>query len=269
MEYYPWHILTLPYFGPLVGGLVLLVGVLWLIHLRVGNASLADVGFCLGLALVILVCGVTGEGHPWRKILIAGMGGVYAFRLGWHVCKDRVWKKVEDPRYRWLRLSLGPWEPVAFLVYFVLQVPGALFFGALLCWVMVHPQESVRGWDLLAVVIFFLGVAGEAVADRQLERFRANPGNWGKVLKEGLWRYSRHPNYFFDVVHWFAYVPLAVGLSWAWLAFAWPLSMLVSLLWITGVPLAEAQAIKTRGEAYRAYQRTTNRMIPWKPGGDH
>lgn len=106
------------------------------------------------------------------------------------------------------------------------------------------------------------------MADRQLERFRANPENRGKVLRDGLWRYSRHPNYFFDVVHWCAYVPLAVGLSWAWLALAWPLFMMVSLLWVTGVPLAEAQALKTRGGAYRAYQRTTNRMIPWKPGRD-
>lgn len=268
MDPYPWHILTLPYFVLLVSGLVLLAGVLWLIHLRVGNASLADVGFCLGLCLVILVCGVTGEGHRWRRILVVGMGSVYAFRLGWHVWKNRVWKKTEDPRYQWLRFYLGRWELAGFLGYFVLQVPGTLFFGALLCWVMAHPQEAVRSWDLLAVSIFTLALTGETMADRQLERFRANPENRGKVLRDGLWRYSRHPNYFFDVVHWCAYVPLAVGLSWAWLALAWPLFMMVSLLWVTGVPLAEAQALKTRGGAYRAYQRTTNRMIPWKPGRD-
>ncbi|MGD9850377.1 MAG: DUF1295 domain-containing protein [Nitrospirales bacterium] len=265
MDPFPWHILTLPYFVLLVSGLVLFVSVLWLFYLRVVNASLADVGFCLGLSLVILVCGVTGEGHLWRKMLVVGMGSVYAFRLGWHVWKNRVWRKAEDPRYQWLRSTLGRWELVGFLGYFVLQVPGALFFGALLCWVMAHPQEAVRGWDLLAGSIFILALTGETLADRQLERFRGNPDNRGKVFTEGLWRYSRHPNYFFEVVHWWAYVPLAVGLSWAWAALAWPLVMMVSLLWITGVPLAEAQALSTRGDAYRAYQRTTNRIFPWLP----
>ncbi|MDR4494479.1 MAG: DUF1295 domain-containing protein [Nitrospirales bacterium] len=265
MAPFPWYLLTLPYFDLLLVGLSVLMGVLWLLHLRVKNASLADAGFCLGLVWIIAVCGLMGEGHFWRRILVVGMGSVYAFRLGWHVMRNRVWRKVEDPRYEWLRSWLGQWEPVGFLGYFVLQIPGCVFFGALLCWVMAHPQEAVRGWDLLAISIFLLAIAGETVADRQLERFRADSENRGKVLREGLWRYSRHPNYFFEFLHWCAYVPLAVGLSWAGLAPVWPLLMLVFLLWITGVPLAEVQALKTRGKAYRAYQRTTNRLFPWMP----
>lgn len=265
MDLFPWHILNLPGIGAIVMGLSLLVAVLWLVHLRLRNASLADVGFCLGLVWVIVLCGVFGEGHFWRRVLVVGMGSAYAFRLGWHVLKNRVWRKAEDPRYQWLRLYLGRWELVGFLGYFILQVPGVLFFGGLLCWVMAHPQAAVRGWDLLAVPIFLLAIAGETLADRQLEHFRANPENQGKVLRTGLWRYSRHPNYFFEVVHWCAYVPLAVGLSWVWAALAWPLVMMGALLWVTGVPLAEAQALSTRGDAYRAYQRTTNRIFPWVP----
>jgi steroid 5-alpha reductase family enzyme len=265
MDPLPWHIFTLPYFFELIGALSVMVGALWFVHLRVGNASWADVGFCLGFGFVVVVCGMAGEGSFWRRALMMGMGSAYAFRLGWHLFRSRVWKKTEDPRYGKLRVVLGKWELLGFLGYFVLQVPACLFFGALLCWVMAHPQSAVRGWDLLGVGIFFIAVFGEARADDQLEQFRSNPNNRGKVLNAGLWRYSRHPNYFFESLYWCAYIPLAVGLPWAWLAVAWPVIMTVSLLWITGVPWAEAQAVATRGEPYRAYQRTTNKFFLWVP----
>ena len=237
MDPLPWHIFTLPYFFELIGALSVMVGALWFVHLRVGNASWADVGFCLGFGFVVVVCGMAGEGSFWRRALMMGMGSAYAFRLGWHLFRSRVWKKTEDPRYGKLRVVLGKWELLGFLGYFVLQVPACLFFGALLCWVMAHPQSAVRGWDLLGVGIFFIAVFGEARADDQLEQFRSNPNN----------------------------IPLAVGLPLAWLAVAWPVIMTVSLLWITGVPWAEAQAVATRGEPYRAYQRTTNKFFLWVP----
>ena len=245
--------------------LFLLLGVLWLAHLRVRNASLADVGFCLGFGWVVVVCAVAGEGNLWRRILVVGMGSAYALRLGWHLLSKRVWRKAEDPRYAKVRKVLGSWESIGFLGYFLLQVPACMFFAALLCWVMAHPQEALRTWDLLGLGIFLLALGGETLADHQLEQFRSNPDNHGKVFAKGFWRYSRHPNYFFEILHWCAYLPLAVGLPGGWLAWLWPLSMMASLLWITGVPLAEAQASDSRGDAYRLYQQTTNRLFPWAP----
>lgn len=265
MNSLPWHIHTLPHVYPIVGILLVLLAALWLLHSRVDNASLADVGFCLGFGLVVVVCGIEGEGRPWRRVLVVSMGSAYACRLGWHLWKNRIWGKTEDPRYKTLRAVLGKWESVGILGYFILQVPACLFFGVLLCWIMVHPQSAVRGWDLLGFGIFLLAFFGEALADIQLERFRSNPSNQGKVLQSGLWRFSRHPNYFFEILQWCAYVPLAVGLPGAWMAIVWPLLMMSSLLWLTGVPLAEAQAMNSRGEAYREYQRTTNKLFPWLP----
>ena len=265
MNSLPWHILTLPHVNQIAGILLVLCGALWLVHWRVGNASLADVGFCVGFGFVVIVCGMEGEGSPWRRILVVAMGCAYACRLGWHLWRSRIWRRTEDPRYRTLRAALGQWESVGFLGYFVLQVPACLFFGALLCWIMAHPFSAVRGWDLLGLGIFVLAFYGEALADVQLEQFRSDPTNRGKVLQTGLWRFSRHPNYFFEIVQWCAYIPLAVGLPGAWLAILWPLLMMSSLLWVTGVPLAEAQAMISRGEAYRVYQRTTNRLFPWLP----
>jgi len=120
------------------------------------------------------------------------------------------------------------------------------------------------------VVVFFGSVSMEALADLQLKRFRADPANKGKVCDVGLWAWSRHPNYFFEWLHWFAYVFLAIGTPWpvAWLSLLGPVLMLVSLYWVTGIPFVEAQAVRSRGDDYRDYQRTTSAFIPWfpKPG---
>jgi steroid 5-alpha reductase family enzyme len=261
----PWHIFTLPQVYQIVGFLLVLFLVLWVVHVQMANASLADMGFCLGFGLVVVACGMNSEGSLWRRILVGGMGSAYAFRLGWHLWKNRIWRKTEDSRYQILRAVLGKRESVGILGYFLLQVPACLFFGGLLCWIMAHPQSAVRGWDLLGLGIFVFAFLGEALADIQLEQFRSDPTNQGKVLQRGLWRFSRHPNYFFEILQWCAYVPLAVGLTGAWMAIVWPFIMMSSLLWVTGVPLAEAQAMRSRGEAYRLYQRTTNKLIPWLP----
>ncbi len=238
---------------------------LWILHLRARNASYADVGFCLAFGLIVLICGVSGAGELFRRTLISGMGLLYAVRLGSHLFRHRVWRKSEDPRYQKIRRILGNRESMGMFGYFQLQVPACLFFAGLLCWVMSHPAESMRYWDILGVTIFLIAVIGEAVADRQLELFRRDPQNQGKTLQSGLWRYSRHPNYFFESLHWWAYVPLAIGLPWAWLAVLWPCLMMSALLWLTGVPWAEAQALASRGDSYQEYQRTTNMFFPWFP----
>ncbi|MBV8853549.1 MAG: DUF1295 domain-containing protein, partial [Sinobacteraceae bacterium] len=98
-----------------------------------------------------------------------------------------------------------------------------------------------------------------------LARFRANPAHRGKTCRAGLWRYSRHPNYFFEWLHWFSYVAFAVGAPLGWLALAGPLLMYVFLRYVSGIPYTEAQALRTRGDDYRDYQRRTSMLFPWPP----
>ncbi len=238
---------------------------LWVLHLRTYNASIADVGFCLAFSVSVLICGVTSEGELSRRILISAMGILYAARLGSHLFSNRVLNKSEDLRYEKIRTLLGGWESAGMFAYFQVQAPASLFFAGLLCWVMSQPVDGIRWMDMLGGAIFLVAVIGEAVADRQLELFRRDPLNKGKTLQAGLWRYSRHPNYFFESLHWWAYVPLAIGLPWSGLAVIWPCLMMSALRWVTGVPWAEAQALASRGESYRAYQRTTNMFLPWFP----
>jgi steroid 5-alpha reductase family enzyme len=106
---------------------------------------------------------------------------------------------------------------------------------------------------------------GLAVADLQLARFKADRCNQGTSCRSGLWRYSRHPNYFFEWVHWWAYAPLAMGVSFWWVALAVPMLLLYFILFVTGIPPTEAQSLASRGEDYRRYQHTTSRFVPWFP----
>jgi steroid 5-alpha reductase family enzyme len=116
----------------------------------------------------------------------------------------------------------------------------------------------------LAVAILLLSVWGEGLADDQLRRFKADPAQRGRVCDVGLWRYSRHPNYFFECVHWLAYLPLAWGSElWAWGLIA-PLVMVLLLLKISGVPLLEAEMAR-RKPGYAEYMRRTSMLVPWPP----
>jgi steroid 5-alpha reductase family enzyme len=131
--------------------------------------------------------------------------------------------------------------------------------------VVLNPTPSLGIWDLVGAGIWATAVIGETTADRQLARFRAQPENRGKTCNQGLWRYSRHPNYFFEWIHWFAYIFLAVGSPIWWLTLLGPVLMGIFLLKITGIPYTEQQSLKSRGESYREYQRTTSAFIPWFP----
>jgi steroid 5-alpha reductase family enzyme len=118
------------------------------------------------------------------------------------------------------------------------------------------------------VLIWAVAVGGETLADRQLAAWRAAPANDGRTCRSGLWRYSRHPNYFFEWLHWWTYIPLAWGSPWWWLTLLGQALMLFTLFKVTGIPHTERQALASRGEDYRAYQRSTSVFIPWFPKED-
>ena len=107
--------------------------------------------------------------------------------------------------------------------------------------------------------------SGEAVADHQLAKFRQDPANRGQTCRVGLWAWSRHPNYFFEWMHWFAYLVLALGSARWWLALSGPVLMLLFLYRVSGIPWTEAQSLRSRGEDYRRYQREVSAFGPLPP----
>jgi len=243
----------------------LLMSLLWLVQRVQRNAAIADVGWCFALALVAIWYALMVYGDQDRRLLVAVMGGIYAFRLGLYIFLNRVLGKVEDGRYQRMRREWGDQAQVYFFSYFQLQAVAVTVFSLPFLVLMQNPQPTFSLWELAGVLLWLIAVVGESVADWQLATFRTKPWNRDRVYCDGLWRYSRHPNYFFEWLHWWAYVLMGVGVSNCWLTLIGPVLMGWGLLRVTGIPLAEAQALATRGEEYRAYQRTTSSFIPWFP----
>ena len=241
---------------------------LWVVYrLFLRNAALADVGFCVGFGLVSIGLSLVTAGDVTHRIVVASMGAGYALRLGVYIVRARIINATEDSRYQSLREKLGGRAERWLFVYFIGQGLAMAIFSVPLLVLMANPEATWNYWEIGGILIWVIGVGGETIADGQLNRFRRLVHNRGKTCREGLWRYSRHPNYFFEVVHWCAYVVMSVGISDAWLTLVAPVFMTWALLKVTGIPYAEAQALASRGDDYRDYQRTTNAFIPWFPKG--
>jgi steroid 5-alpha reductase family enzyme len=123
----------------------------------------------------------------------------------------------------------------------------------------------LRELEIAAAGLFMLALIGESVADAQLAAFKRDPGNRGAVCDRGLWRYSRHPNYFFEWLIWIAYAMFAFASPYGALALAMPAVMLHFLVNVTGLRATEEQALRSKGERYRLYQARTSAFVPWFP----
>ncbi len=244
--------------------LFLLFAALWLRQRSTGNAGIVDVGWSLGTGLAGAALALTSGGWEPRALLVAGLAAVWGGRLAWHIHHRSV-GKPEDGRYADLRRTWGRNAQWKFFLFFQAQAVLALGF-ALPIWMAARPARPQWEWlDALGVGLWLLSVAGEALSDLQLQTFRSDPANRGRVCRRGLWACSRHPNYFFEWIHWWAYVALAAGSpGWAFTLCA-PALMLLFLFKVTGIPATEAHALRSRGEAYRSYQREVSAFFPWFP----
>ena len=171
----------------------IVMALLWIVDCRLRNASIADVGWCYGLALVVLWYASSVSGEPARRWLVAVMVFCYAVRLGTHVLVDRVWNKTEDGRYRSLRLRWGKQASTRMFGYFQLQAAAIALFSLPPLVVMQNPHPPFHFWDLAGFLLWSVAVIGETVADRQLAAFRGKAWNKDRVCRIGLWRYSRPP----------------------------------------------------------------------------
>jgi steroid 5-alpha reductase family enzyme len=230
-----------------VGALMLL---LWLIHLRTGNAAIVDAGWAGGLALLGILYAVFGGGYELRRALIGAMAAIWGLRLAMHLLTSRIIGHPEEGRYQELRRQWKTNIPLKFLLFYEFQ--------ALLCVVLAvpfllasrNPEPAISPVEWAALALWAIAIAGEATADAQLEAFKSVPSNKGHTCTAGLWRYSRHPNYFFEWLIWMAFALFACASpAGAW-GFISPALILYFLLRVTGIPATEAQALCTRGEFF-------------------
>lgn len=252
--------------------LVFVMAALWGRQRRTGNAGTVDVAWSFGTGVAGLWLALapleSAASYSLRQVLVALMIAIWAVRLGTHVWQ-RVKSEEEDGRYRDLRTFWGDDLQRRLFWFFQVQALAAILFALPVFIAARNPNPGWAWTDYLGMAIWVLALAGETLADRQLKHFKRNAANRGQVCDRGLWRYSRHPNYFFEWLHWFAYIAVAfsgvASYPWAWLTLAGPILMLHLLLRVTGVPPTERYLLSSRGDAYRAYQRRTNMFFPGPP----
>ncbi len=253
--------------GPLVLALAVLAVVMalvWLAAARLQNAGIVDVAWSYNFSLVAVLYAAHLPGFPTRRLLVVVMAVLWSARLGTYLYR-RVMSHhpVEDGRYQDLRRRWAPHADRRFFWFF--QVQGALNVVLSLPFLIAarNPEPRIHPAEWTGVALWAMALAGESLADRQLDRFCRDPANRGRTCRVGLWRYSRHPNYFFEWLVWVAFFVFAFPSPGGPATVYCPLLMLFFLFRVTGIPATEAQALRTRGEEYREYQRTTSAFVPW------
>jgi steroid 5-alpha reductase family enzyme len=255
----------------MAAALCTLMAAAWMIQQRTGNSGWVDTIWTFATGYVGVVAALWPFGAnalPPRRFMVAALVTTWALRLGLHIAV-RSAGNHDDPRYAEYARRWGSAAPRKMFVFLQQQALGSLPLVFAIFLAAQVPVPAFRLQDYLGALILFVGIAGEGIADAQLKRFRDNPANQGRVCDAGLWRWSRHPNYFFQWFGWLAYPVIAItpGHPWGFAALVVPLFMYWILNYVTGVPPLEEQMARSRGEAWRAYQARTSRffLLPPKP----
>jgi len=242
----------------------------WLVWRRTGNAGWVDTTwtFALGTAgaggaVAALVAGLPAP----RPLVVIAFAAAWALRLGLHIAR-RTGGISDDPRYARLAQGWGADAPRQMFLLLQKQALVSIPLGLAMVLAAWNPSP-LGGGDWVAVVLLVVAIAGEGLADRQLLTFRTKPENRGRICDSGLWSWSRHPNYFFEWLGWFAYPLLAIDLAgghpFGWAAFAAPVCMYWLLIHVSGIPPLEAHMVEKHGAAYRAYQARVSAFFPLPP----
>jgi steroid 5-alpha reductase family enzyme len=247
---------------------VLMAGA-WAVQQRTGNSGWVDTVWTFSL-------GLTGAGSAlWpaggaapnaRQWLVAALVAIWSLRLGTHIAA-RTAGITDDPRYAAFAEEWGADSPRKMFIFLQNQGFGSIPLVFAIFVASRFPSDALRLQDILGALMLLIGIAGESLADAQLKHFRENAANKGRVCDAGLWRWSRHPNYFFEWFGWLAYPVIAISpdYAWGWATLLAPVFMYWILVHVTGIPPLEAQMLRSRGARYRDYQTRTSMFFPLPP----
>ena len=236
----------------------------WYIARRLKNYSIVDAVWAFGFFLVSVLLLVLAEGWTERKWLMVTVVSIWSLRLGLFLAR-RIARHHphEDNRYLELRKSYGESVEKGFFWFFQYQAWSIFLLSIPFVVMSMNKQDSIHFLEWLGAVITVLAVLGEGIADHQKSTFKSVAANRGKNCEVGLWRYSRHPNYFFESVVWFGIFLMIVPSPGGLFCFYVPLLMLYLLMKVTGVPMSEENSMKVYGDSYLEYQKKVSFFVPW------
>lgn len=227
------------------------------------NNSIVDMGWGFGFVVVALFALISRGAYVERNLLLTALVAVWGLRLTYYIVR-RNWGKPEDFRYAKWRRAWGRWlVPRAFFQVFMLQGFLMLVIGYPIIVVNASPQPGLGFLDYLGLLVWLTGFFFESVGDRQMAEFKKDPANKGRIIKTGLWKYSRHPNYFGEATMWWGIFLLALSVPLGWSALISPVTITLFLLYVSGVPMLEKK-YKDNPD-FQAYARVTSKFFPWFP----
>ena len=249
--------------------LSILMAIAWTVQRRTGNSGWVDTIWTFSVGLVgagSALWPIGGAAPNARQWLVGALVVIWSLRLGVHIAV-RTAGITDDPRYAAFASDWGLDAPRKMFIFLQNQGFGSIPLVFAIFLAARFPSDALRIEDLIGALILLSGIAGEALADAQLKKFRDNPANKGRVCDAGLWRWSRHPNYFFEWFGWLAYPVIAVSpaYAWGWATLLAPVFMYWILVHVTGIPPLEEQMLRSRGERYRDYQSRTSMFFPLPP----
>lgn len=242
----------------------------WVCQRAANDGGWTDVFWTFGTGAVcasaaLIPFGVNAS-PTWRQELVACLVAAWSIRLGTYIFV-RVARGPEDARYAGFRREWGSEFQRRMFGVLIVQAPATALLSVSVLLAAHNPDPHFRLRDLFGAAIFIAAVFGEAIADRQMKRFKSDPANHGQVCADGLWSWSRHPNYFFEFLGWLAYPVIAIDAArpWTWAALTAPAVMFVILRFGTGLPPLESAMVRSKGDAYRAYQARVSPFLPRPP----
>lgn len=237
----------------------------WLWAKKIKNGGIVDVFWALNFPVITVITFLLSEGFDNRKLLICTLFVLAELRLGIH-----LWQRVighineEEGRYQQLRKEWKDKADRNFFFFFQFQAISNVILAVPFFIITANTNPQITLLEYIGLGIWVISFVGEMVADQQLARFKKDITNKGKVCDQGLWYYSRHPNYFFEWLTWIAYFVFALASPWGILAIISPAIILYLLLNVTGVPNNEEQNLRSKPLAYKKYQQTTSAFFPWR-----
>lgn len=234
------------------------MSLVWLWYKITNNPSVVDVGWASGLTLSGLIY-LSQSPLTIRTIILGSALLIWGMRLGGYLWWTRIRKKLVDKRYMVLSQSWTIKKSLGFFINFQLQ--GLLIFIVSISWyfISLSPAKNISPMDLVGLVLFIVALILESLADLQLQRFKKN--HPGEVCNQKLWRFSRHPNCFYEWVIWCTFALFALATPYGLFSLASPLTLYVMMVYIT-IPLTEGESLKSRGQAYLKYQAKTPKFFP-------